>query len=108
MVKKTASKDVLDLMFSDSGGGDYDMRAVVKAEKESKTSKKPKKKKQNGIAESDNFKIDLTDDRFAAMMQGDSKFGIDPLAPEYKETQAMRKVIKEVKKRRKRTKIMEK
>ena len=101
MVKKTASKDVLDLMFSDSGEGDYDMRAVVKAEKESKTSKKPKKKKQNGIAESDNFKIDLTDDRFAAMMQGDSKFGIDPLAPEYKETQAMRKVIKEVKKRRK-------
>ena len=44
MVKKTASKDVLDLMFSDSGEGDYDMRAVVKAEKESKTSKKPKKK----------------------------------------------------------------
>ena len=35
------------------------------------------------------------------MMQGDSKFGIDPLAPEYKETQAMRKVIKEVKKRKK-------
>ncbi len=98
--KVAASKEELDLMFADDGD-DYDMHAVVKAERAKKKKKKPKKEDQDETAAPDDFKIDVTDTRFAALMQGDAKFGIDPLATEYKETQAMRKVIKEVKKRRK-------
>ena len=47
------------------------------------------------------FSINVNDDRFSRMMEGDARFGIDPLAPEFKDTDAMRTIMGEQKLRRK-------
>ena len=51
------------------------------------------------------FQIDLHDDRFKALLDGnDERFGIDRTDSNFKETQAMRDLLKEQTKRRKRRK----
>jgi hypothetical protein len=105
-----ASTEELDLMFGD-GEEDYDMHSLVKAEKDKAKGKKKAKRGKKGKGGDDDdkntekaadpFVINTKDDRFSAMMNGDSRFGIDPLASEYKATQSMSVIMEEQKKRRK-------
>merc|ERR1712216_798153 len=48
------------------------------------------------------FKVNINDDRFAAVLDGtDARFGIDKTDPRYKETSAMKEILSEQTKRRK-------
>ena len=111
VTKSAASKEELGLMFGDGEEEDFDMRGLVKAQKEKeKKGKKTKSRKKaensasDGAQESqEGFAVDVKDDRFSRMMEGDARFGIDPLAPEFKDTDAMRTIMGEQKKRRKKS-----
>lgn len=49
-----------------------------------------------------NFKLDTTDSRFAAVLDGaDGRFGIDRTDPNFKETPAMREILTQQTRRRK-------
>lgn len=49
----------------------------------------------------DDFKVDLNDDRFGAVLGGTNpNFGIDPLSNEYRPTDAMKKILQEQQVRR--------
>ena len=39
------------------------------------------------------FQIDLSDDRFSALVQGDSRYGIDPTSTLFKKTTGMKKIL---------------
>lgn len=53
----------------------------------------------------DNFKLDLADSRFGAVLDGSNpNFGIDPLSNEYRPTEAMKLILKEQQTRRNSTK----
>jgi len=51
-------------------------------------------------AAADTFSLNLSDQRFRSLLSGDPRFGIDPLASEYKATGAMSTILKEQRKRR--------
>lgn len=93
-----ALNPALDLMFSDDKeeGQEFDMRAIVKGEKD-----KGKKKRKASKEVADDFAIDIEDDRFSALLQKDGRFGIDPTSSEFKATPAMKKILKEQRKRSK-------
>ena len=97
--KKVVSTDELEnLLGSDHHDTkEYDMRAIIKQEK---LSKKKKKHRGDNPSSPDNFQLDLQDDRFKALLDGDSRFGIDTTSAEYKETKAMKELLKEQSKRR--------
>lgn len=64
-----------------------------------------RKRKEEALAadvSGTDFKIDLQDDRFHALLDGtDGRFGIDRTDPSFKETKGMRDLLKEQSKRRK-------
>ncbi len=97
--KKVASTDELEKLLGSKNHDtkEYDMRAIIKQEK---LSKKKKKHRGDNTSSADDFQIDLQDDRFKALLDGDSRFGIDTTSAEYKETKAMKEVLKEQSKRR--------
>ena len=89
---------------------DSSTKAPKNGQKRKKKGKKTKSKKKaensasDGAQESqEGFAVDVKDDRFSRMMEGDARFGIDPLAPEFKDTDAMRTIMGEQKKRRKKS-----
>jgi len=102
----------LELLLADDDGAEergYNMRALLQAEKErgkgNKAKKRSKKKKGAANDEEQNdpgFAVDVTDDRFSALWKGDSRFGIDRTSTEYKETKAMKQILKTQRKRRER------
>lgn len=92
----TAGEAELRLMFDDSEEGEYDMRLVLKREKE-----KGKKKHRGKVEKEDAFRVDLSDNRFASLLEGDSKFGLDPTSSDFKATGGMKDILKEQQKRRK-------
>lgn len=69
----------------------FNMNEIVKSEKEK--SKKNKYQNKNRIIE-DNFKPDLNDPRFNEIFE-DHAFAIDPSQPEFKNTKAMKEILKE-------------
>lgn len=82
------------------------MRDLMRIDKnKAKKLKGSRKRKEQEIASSTSgldFKIDTTDSRFAAVLEGnDDRFGIDRTNPNYKETPAMREILAEQTKRRK-------
>lgn len=50
---------------------------------------------------STDFKLDVHDDRFKQVFEGDANFGIDRTAAEFRETTGMKKILKEQRKKRK-------
>ena len=103
------SKEELELLLAgdndEEAARDFDMRGIQRIEKnKDKKLRGPRKRKEeklaSGVAGQD-FAVDVKDDRFAAVLEGDANFGIDRTAPEFKETQAMRDILEEQKKRRK-------
>jgi hypothetical protein len=64
---------------------------VIKSEKAK--SKKQKKKNQKALLETqDEFKLDLNDPRFSALMD-DHQFHIDPTNPQFKKTKTMEEIL---------------
>lgn len=74
----------------------FNMREVIKAEK--KKGKKRSKKAQNSEFTQDDFKPDLDDDRFREAFEN-HEFAIDPTNSEFKQTNAMKEILKERRKR---------
>ncbi|CAJ1969198.1 unnamed protein product [Cylindrotheca closterium] len=85
---------------------DFDIRGIQRIEKnKGKKLKGGRKRKEEKITKDvsgTNFKVDVEDNRFAAVLNGaDGKFGIDKTDPNYKDTAAMRDILTEQTKRRK-------
>jgi hypothetical protein len=75
----------------------FDMKEIAKAEK---AKKKGKKAKKDVPVVEDNFKINTTDPRFAKLYDS-HEFAIDPTNPRFKETQGMKALLEEGRKKRK-------
>ena len=85
---------------------DYDMRGLAKLERHASKKLKGKRKRQletlAANVSGQDFHIDTSDKRFAALLDGsDDRFGIDRTNPAYKETGAMKELLQEQSKRRK-------
>jgi hypothetical protein len=82
------------------------MRGLAKLERHAGKKLKGKRKRQMETLAANvsgqEFQIDTSDDRFAALLDGaDDRFGIDRTNPMYKETGAMKTLLEEQTKRRK-------
>ncbi|KIJ11829.1 hypothetical protein PAXINDRAFT_137574 [Paxillus involutus ATCC 200175] len=99
------------LAASDNPRGEsahFDMKAVLKAEKQSKSKRsrhKSKKRATDGDADDgpnetqNDFVIDVKDDRFTAIHE-DHQFAIDPSNPHFKKTKSMAALLDERSKRK--------
>ncbi|KAK0726410.1 hypothetical protein B0T21DRAFT_371522 [Apiosordaria backusii] len=102
-----AAKAQLELLMADEkGDGEhldhFDMREVIKAEKQ-KGKKGKKNKGKKPVAEEglqDGFKMDVDDERFKAVFES-HEFAIDPSNPKFKATEGMKKLLEEGRKKRK-------
>jgi len=108
--KVNPSKEELELLLAGDNdeevARDFDMRGIHRLEKNKnkklRGSRKRKEEKLVAGLSGKEFSLDLKDDRFAAVLEGnDGRFGIDRTDPQYKETQAMRDILDEQKNRRK-------
>lgn len=76
---------------------------LTEAQSESSSSKKKKKKKLSKskaklLAETktgDAFELDMTDNRFSKVLEGDADYGIDRLSNDYRPTAAMEMILNE-------------
>jgi hypothetical protein len=98
------SKEELELLVAGEDGDeearDYDMRGLQRIDKnKDKKLRGSRKRKEAAVAASvsgADFKVDVEDTRFAAVLEGsDDRFGIDRTDPNYKETTAMREIMAE-------------
>lgn len=85
---------------------DFDMRGLEKLERHANKKLRGKRKRQlQNLAANvsgQGFQVDTKDDRFSAMLEGtDDRFGIDRTNPAFKETTAMKTLLEEQAKRRK-------
>ena len=82
--------------------------ALVIEKNKSKKLKGARKRKEAALEASlvgTGFKVDVDDSRFKAVLDGtDDRFGIDRTDPQYKETPAMREIMAEQTRRRKKRK----
>jgi len=110
--KRAADEAELQLMFGDeekeAAARDYDMRTLAKFEKNKELGKKSKRRRQGKggdgdefDAANDSFKVDLSDSRFQPLLEGDSRFGIDPVSVDFKATAGMKEILREQQQRRK-------
>lgn len=108
--KQQRQKEELELLMADGEEEeeqerDYDIRGIQRMDKNKNKkltgSRKRKELKRMADVTGTNFKVDVADDRFAAVLDGiDSRFGIDKTDPKYKETPGMREILSEQTKRR--------
>jgi hypothetical protein len=97
----------LELLMSDDEdlsvpGRHFDMSAIVKHEKLSRSTKRKRNKKAKQLADQvgdDAFQLDAQDPRFAAVAQ-DPKFAIDPSNPRFKKTKNMDRLLDEARSQR--------
>ena len=97
------------LFVEEEDAKDFHMRDIVRIEKnKNKKLRGSRKRKEEQIAANtsgQDFHIDTTDSRFAAVLEGtDDRFGIDKTDPAFKETPAMRAILEQQTKRRKKKK----
>ena len=82
------------------------MRGLTKLERQSTKKLRGKRRRQHEALLSNvsgqGFKVDTSDARFAALLDGDDRYGIDRTDPSYKETGAMRELLEEQTRRRSR------
>lgn len=107
------AKAELELLVADGGDDeelkDYDMHKMQRVEKNKSKKLKGARKRKEAALEADllgtGFKVDVDDSRFKAVLDGtDDRFGIDRTDPSYKETTAMREIMAEQTRRRKKRK----
>ncbi|KAL6676443.1 pre-rRNA-processing protein esf1 [Candidozyma auris] len=101
------SKAELELLLMDEDNetakqDHFDMRDIVKAEKDRKKKKKKNKgKKYDEDMIQDSFTPDLNDDRFKEVFESHD-YAIDPTSSEFKKTELMKKILDERSKRSRR------
>ena len=104
------SKQELELLVAgddhDEEARDFDMRGLERLEKnKDKKLRGARKRKEDKVAANTtgtDFKVDVTDERFSQVLDGsDNRFGIDRTDPNFKETSAMREILAEQTRRRK-------
>ncbi|CAO3622636.1 unnamed protein product [Mucor hiemalis] len=89
--EKARERAELELLMDDDGKSEgFNMKEVLKREKLEKKGKKGKKSK-NDLGE-DDFEINVTDPRFAAVQES-HHFAIDPTNPQFKKTKSMQKLM---------------
>ncbi|GJN92441.1 hypothetical protein Rhopal_005471-T1 [Rhodotorula paludigena] len=100
------SDDEDDVMGADGdgeGGRHFDMRKILKAEKQQgkkhKLRGKSKKAKAEDEPVNDEFKVNLADDRFKSLYE-DYDFAVDPSNPRYQKSRNMEAILAEGRKRR--------
>ncbi|GAA5859122.1 hypothetical protein JCM8547_004011 [Rhodosporidiobolus lusitaniae] len=96
------SDDENDVLGAEGEGGrHFDMRQIIKAEKNKGKKHKLKGKKRVAETETvkDDFAIDLADDRFKSLHE-DYDFAIDPSNPRYQKSRNMEALLAEGRKRR--------
>lgn len=96
------AKKELELLLDDEGKAHFSLKNIQKNEQletSKKKKKKLKKKKSNEEQGTDDFKINVADDRFAAIYN-QAEFNIDPTSSSFKKTKAMDELIQEKLKRR--------
>lgn len=107
--RPTLSKAELELLVAGDGDDDehkdYNMKDLERLEKNKgkKLTGSRKRKEENRAknAVGADFKVDIEDDRFKAVLDGqDGRFGIDRTDPNFKETPAMRDILAEQSRRR--------
>lgn len=103
--KDVKSKAELELLMMENKGKEadkqhFDLKQIMKSEKDKKQKKKNKKNKRVADDEflQDDFKPDLDDDRFKDVFEND-EFAIDPNQPEFRKTSTMMKILEERNKR---------
>eukprot|EP00536_Pseudo-nitzschia_multiseries_P012864 jgi/Psemu1/260974/estExt_Genewise1Plus.C_5120051 len=108
--KERTSKEQLELLLAGEGAEedarDYDIRGIQRIEKnKGKKLTGSRKRKEAKIAaevSGSNFKVNVKDDRFKAVLDGsDARFGIDKTDPNFRDTAAMREILSEQTTRRK-------
>ncbi|KNC77947.1 hypothetical protein SARC_09604 [Sphaeroforma arctica JP610] len=84
---------------AETGKEHFDLKEIIKQEKQK--GRKGKKKSKKGAAEAvaDDFKVDVADDRFQALFKK-AEYAIDPTDAKYKSTKAMKTLQDERTKRR--------
>ena len=107
--RPTLSKAELELLVAGDGDDDehkdYNMKDLERLEKNKgkKLTGSRKRKEENRAKNTvgTDFKVDIEDDRFKAVLDGqDGRFGIDRTDPNFKETPAMRDILAEQSRRR--------
>ena len=94
------------LYLDEEDAKDFDMRGLEKLERHANKKLRGKRKRQlENLAANvsgQGFQVDTKDDRFSALLEGtDDRFGIDRTNPAFKETTAMKSLLEEQAKRRK-------
>lgn len=113
--KEESKKSDAELELLMAGAGDeeedkdYDIRGLQRLEQNKTKKLKGARKRKEAALEANlvgtNFKVDMQDDRFSAVLDGkDDRFGIDRTDPNFKETPAMREIMAEQTRRRKKRK----
>jgi hypothetical protein len=90
---------------------DFDMRGLERIEKnKEKKLHGARKRKEDKLAANVTgsvFKVDTTDERFGAVLEGtDDRFGIDRTDPSFRETPAMREILAEQNRRKRKRKLL--
>ncbi|GAA6057293.1 hypothetical protein JCM3770_001702 [Rhodotorula araucariae] len=85
------------------GGRHFDMRAILKSEKNAGKKRKIKGRGKKALEKAevvkDDFKLDLGDDRFKSLYE-DYDFAVDPSNPRYQKSRNMEALLSEGRKRR--------
>lgn len=93
-------------MFDNETDKHFNLKTIK--ENESTSNKKLKKKKKRKMPETsvltDDFKIDVKDERFSALYTS-HHFNIDPADPQFKATQATKELIQEKLRRREQSEV---
>jgi hypothetical protein len=107
--RPTLSKAELELLVAGDGDDDehkdYNMKDLERLERNKGKkligSRKRKEEMRAKNTVGTDFKVDVDDDRFKAVLDGlDGRFGIDRTDPNFKETPAMREILAEQSRRR--------
>lgn len=105
--KEQTSREQLELLFAGEDDADsdreYDMREIALAEKQKKKNKIKKKNKKgtSDNLQSSDFQINVDDNRFNKLFDGDANFGIDKTSVEFKETPGIKQILEEQRQRKK-------
>ena len=68
--------------------------------KKNKRLSKELKKLTTANEPASSFSLNVTDDRFSALLQGDARYGIDPTSTLYKPTEGMKAILQEQRRRK--------
>ncbi|KAK0715220.1 hypothetical protein B0H67DRAFT_490269 [Lasiosphaeris hirsuta] len=104
--QSAVEKQQLELLMADDDEDDnvdhFDMKEILRAEKQKSKKKSKKNKKEAGedIGLQQDFDMNVEDSRFKAVFES-HEFAIDPSNPKFKATQSMKKLLEEGRKKRK-------